>query len=1183
MFLLLPLLLAPAQEDLSKVKWLPSTAFVVPKETCTEGEGYFSIIEGANRRLYIGTHANAVNSWLVEFDPVTKKMNIVVDVHKAIGKDLKGFGSQAKIHTRNNTGLSGRIYFGSKQGYPGKGEKREDYPGGYPMVYDPATGTTKVYPIPVPHEGINSITPDEAMGVAYVSTCSDHRPGPGENAHFLVLDLKTGTYKKLIDTQHIYGFIVVDHLHRAYHPMLGGDIVRYDAKTEKLERLKHTIDGKPPTKESNLANPKDGHPINWDISPDGKTLYSLPMSTNRLYSYDLTQTGGTLNGKDLGELVPGAKGTDCRALCVGPTGTVWAAITVAHKIGHLLHLVSYRPGEKAPHDHGPVSVANPDFTTFTDKNGKPLPYHAGFTKVGGVMTSKYVVLGVCEGRDGYVNIMTMHPYTCQRVAPDDLRKTGPKREVTLVEDGVARCAVVVPKRVLDAKAPKGGPTWNNLAPDANAFRLRESANDLAAILGRICGAKVDVIADALPAGDKRIPILIGELATKAFGAPAHSFPYKQGVRLTVGDRGVGLGGESDLAASYAVYTLLDQLGCRWYMPGPLGEVLPATKTVRATVQDLSTGPYTVYRGLWYLDQDFARRNRLGGMLLNAGHALEETVPKELRKTNPEIKAKVGGKVDERKVKWTHPLVAKGISDAILAQLAKDPGLKSFSLSPDDGVGWDESDDTKYDAGDFDAAAGAVSKTDRLMVLANRVATAVTAKYPDVKFGLLAYADYIRPPKREKVHPAVIPQIAPITFTRAQSMTDDGEPNNKDYRYLVEGWGKAVPATSYYFYAYNLAEVSAPNPMITKWGTDIPIIYAKGSCRYWQPETIPNFESCLHAHTLGIRMAWDVQQSPAVILDELHERFYGAAGSAMADYWRHIDRTWADTPEYAGCGFGHLRRWTKEKLATARQLMEKAKAAAKTKPEKDRIALADESLALFEAFMQMRRDLAEGKFTGLAAQAKGYVDRMEAAGKRHEPDFAFSRMAWCLGGKGGSLNTVYFKSFYEATYLDAARIATTHTLLTPALREWRWQVDREKAGEKAGWSSPTFDDSKWKVQEPTVNTWSSLGLHNYMGSMWYRTSVKVPAIPTGKKAYLWIGSTDGSVKVFVNGKHVPYVDAKGKTAEPFSGHCQPASFDITAALRPGADNQISILATRTFLNELGTGGLQAPPVIYREKD
>jgi sugar lactone lactonase YvrE len=349
-------------------------------------------------------------------------MKVVVDAHKAIGKDLKGFGAQAKIHTRNNVGASGKIYFGTKQGYPDtkKGEKREDYPGGYPMVYDPKTGETKVYPIPVPHEGINSITPDESRGVAYISTCSDGRPGPGENSHLLILDLKTSKYRNLIDTRHAYGFIVIDSRGRAYHPMLGGDIVRYNPETDKLERLKQTIDGKPPTKESNLAN-KEGHPINWDITPDGKTLYALPMSTNNAYVYDLTQMGDTLAGKSLGTLVVGAKATDCRAMCAGPQGSMWAAITESHsKVGQLLHLVSYRAGEKGPHDHGPVSVSNPSFTEFVDKNGKPLPFHGGFEKFGDVTTTKYVILGVCEGRSGDVYILALHPYSVLKVSAKDL-------------------------------------------------------------------------------------------------------------------------------------------------------------------------------------------------------------------------------------------------------------------------------------------------------------------------------------------------------------------------------------------------------------------------------------------------------------------------------------------------------------------------------------------------------------------------------------------------------------------------------------------------------------------------------------------------------------------------------------------------------------------------------------------
>ena len=71
-------------------------------------------------------------------------------------------------------------------------------------------------------------------------------------------------------------------------------------------------------------------------------------------------------------------------------------------------------------------------------------------------------------------------------------------------------------------------------------------------------------------------------------------------------------------------------------------------------------------------------------------------------------------------------------------------------------------------------------------------------------------------------------------------------------------------------------------------------------------------------------------------------------------------------------------------------------------------------------------------------------------------------------------------------------------------------------------------------------------------------------------------------MFVNGQHVPYVDAKGQTNDMFSGYCAPGSFDITAVARPGATNSISILGTHDYLNELGTGGLLGPVLVYHEK-
>ena len=330
-------------------------------------------------------------------------------------------------------------------------------------------------------------------------------------------------------------------------------------------------------------------------------------------------------------------------------------------------------------------------------------------------------------------------------------------DVALVSDGNAKCAILVTPELLAPDKKPLPAKFVDAEAERQRVRLRESVNDLAHYFQKMSGATVEVLTGDLPAGDARLPILIGSRASAVFGPPGKSAPDKQGFRFVVSAKGVGLFGESDLASSYAIYELLDRLGCRWYMPSELGEVIPELKTIALKEVDFSSAPSTVYRGIWYADEAYHRRNRHGGLLLSAGHALEFYITKEDREKHPEWVAIVGGKPSRERLKWSSLTLADAIAQKLNDRQAKDPH-PSDSLSPDDGLGWDESDDKALDTNDIDETFGGVSKTDRLLFLCNHIAEKVAAKNPDDLMGMLAYADYTRPPLRKRAHPNIVPEL-----------------------------------------------------------------------------------------------------------------------------------------------------------------------------------------------------------------------------------------------------------------------------------------------------------------------------------------------------------------------------------------------------------------------------------------
>src|ERR1051326_8549672 len=243
-------------------------------------------------------------------------------------------------------------------------------------------------------------------------------------------------------------------------------------------------------------------------------------------------------------------------------------------------------------------------------------------------------------------------------------------DLTLIDNGAARCAIVVHERVMAPDAYHIDSNDAHTTKNEYEFQrqqLREAVKDLAHYLGKMSGATIEVVTGPAPGG--LIPVFIGERAVEAFGKLQKSAPCQQGFRVVVSAKGVGLLGESDLATSYAIYEVLDRLGCRWFMPSEWGECVPELKTVTLAEMDFNSAPGTIYRGIWQADADYKRRNRLGGMPLSASHALDDYLRDDI-KNHPDWVAVYKGKPVAPITKWTRPDIANAMADKIVAYLDK---------------------------------------------------------------------------------------------------------------------------------------------------------------------------------------------------------------------------------------------------------------------------------------------------------------------------------------------------------------------------------------------------------------------------------------------------------------------------------------------------------------------------------
>ena len=387
-------------------RYVWGTACHILPGTHSDESGYFSLCEGLDGRIYVGTAKYNENAYLVEFDPATERQRIAIDANAVCGLRARGYAAQSKIHTRNFVGPSGRVYVGTKQGYRRQGDTSQ-YPGGYLMVYDPRTGRAENLGMPYPGQGVIDVVADEARGLLYIITC--------EEQHWMLYDVKTRKYRELGPLLTPYATTLLDRDGGANAITADFRLARYDPATGQVTVRDIEVDGRRWTRANNNSIPT------WNLAADGRTAYLILMNDPTLLEIALDPRAPVVRATSHGRMIEGKHPDSRCALSLAPDGRVYAVVRVDNETGfgtgYLHHLLCFDPGTKQTEDLGVLAVLNPDFFDFSPgPDGKPKPWTHGYHRLpDGTLTPLHCHMALLVARDGTIYVTIIYPFTLLRV------------------------------------------------------------------------------------------------------------------------------------------------------------------------------------------------------------------------------------------------------------------------------------------------------------------------------------------------------------------------------------------------------------------------------------------------------------------------------------------------------------------------------------------------------------------------------------------------------------------------------------------------------------------------------------------------------------------------------------------------------------------------------------------------
>lgn len=755
----------------------------------------------------------------------------------------------------------------------------------------------------------------------------------------------------------------------------------------------------------------------------------------------------------------------------------------------------------------------------------------------------------------------------------------------------------------------GGKTTATIVVSAQAGEWeKRAAADLAHYIELLSGAKPEVAAapGAGPAIFVGAAALEAEPSLKdALARVAKKNPVARADAIAMRRTGnrVFLAGSNDDSHYFAVAQLLQDWGCRWFMPTDFGECIPEQPHLAiGTLERAYAPPFEIrhYWGSWNADgtgaKEFRRRNFMSeASVAGMGHALGAYTKKL---------------IPAGKTMFNVPLAEDATAKEIAAQLDADyaKGVAGISIAIEDGNYVSDSPrDKELQSGIDDKYALQPSNTDAMMTLYNHVGKILLEKYPasKSKIGGMAYANVTIPPQRvTHVEPNVVMWLAPIDIDPNHGMDSGRSPAREEYREMLYRWA-ALMEGRLVIYDYDQGQLvwrDLPNPSHYAFAQDVKHYRKAGILGVGTESRGATATTFCNLFFRG-QLMWNPDADVTAMLADFYPKFYGPAAEPMAEYWNAIYSAW----EHSLCTeheyFAAPAIYTPELVSLLKSKLlqaQTAHAALRTKAtpsrnEKlflDRLRFTELSFEVIENYMAMvRAASAEVDYkTAIAAGDRGLAAREKLTVMN--PTFTTYKN---IGEHGAAW---WPGEVQQMRDLLALTDGSKGTLIARTPLEWAFRRDPRDTGLPRGWAYNKADLALWNSKGKTItvdnrkdypDAWEMLRtdlylqgqgvLHpdgqSYTGHYWYQTQLELTADQIAGPVHMMFPGLFNACWVYVNGELIGY----RPFPEPWwrNDYKFEYDFEVSGKLKAG----LNTITLRGY-NPHHFGGIFRRPFLYRSK-